>query len=83
MANAFCIAAISVYPNLNIQFNWEYLHSGIGYISSNTFNYIMPVNMPRTFNEDFGLNYFNVVVNSRSLITIDALSNCNPLIYLK
>ena len=44
------MVALSLYPNLTIEYNQEYFDSGIGYISSNTYQYYFPLNMAYEIN---------------------------------
>lgn len=66
----------------------DYLRGGVGYISSNTYQYFLPLNSPYELEEKFSMSYFTHKKNSQEStleklyrVNIEPLSNCHPKLY--
>jgi len=86
--NSLCVVALSLYPNLNVEYNMNYLKGGIGFVSSNTYQYLMPLNIPYEIEERFSMTYFTHKLKNASQsyldyrINIEPLSNCHPKLFV-
>jgi hypothetical protein len=49
------MVALSVYPNLNVEYNEHYKKRGVGFISSNTYQYYIGLNNPFHFTGKFSM----------------------------
>ena len=57
--NTICIATVAVYPDVkNMEFSSGYIQESVGYFSSNTYQYYIPLNSPYQMNEGYSLVYF-------------------------
>lgn len=56
--NSYCLVTLSLYPNLKVEYNEEYLRSGVGYISASTYQIHFPINVVYTMEEQFAMSSF-------------------------
>jgi hypothetical protein len=86
--NSLCIVALSLYPNLSVEYNMNYFKGGIGFVSSNTYQYLMPLNIAYQIEERFSMTYFTHQLKNLSQaylnyrINIEPLSNCHPKLFV-
>jgi hypothetical protein len=78
---------LSLYPNLNIEYNENYRKQGVGFISSNIYEYFIGINSPFHFSGKFSMSYFthrqyeNENIGQGYRVNIEPLSNCHPKLY--
>ncbi len=54
--NSFCFVALSIYPDLTVEYSENYKNTGIGFISSNTYQYGITLNSPFRFSGKFSMS---------------------------
>lgn len=81
-----CIATFTVALNSSVQYSSQYLYSGLGYYSSNTYQYDISPTWPiLSLSQSYSLSYFTHKIDfagetttSPYSIYIQPISNCRP-----